>query len=69
MKYSEFVRWLQARGVVISKGKGRHYLKATYRGKTVPIPYHGAKEIGEGVRRKILKELGLSASLKTGLEP
>ncbi|HNO61728.1 MAG TPA: type II toxin-antitoxin system HicA family toxin [Plasticicumulans sp.] len=60
MKYSEFVRWLKSHGAEISQGKGRHYLKATYNGRTVPVPYHGAKEIPEGVRKSILKQLGLS---------
>lgn len=59
MKYSEFVRWLQKQGVEVTKGKGRHSMKATYNGKTVPVPYHGAKEIGEGVRKQVIKQLGL----------
>lgn len=59
MKYSEFVRWLKKQGVHIQTGKGRHSMKATYNGKTVPIPYHGAKEIGEGVRKRIIDQLGL----------
>ena len=24
-----------------------------------PVPFHGAKEIGEGLRKKIIKEMGL----------
>jgi mRNA interferase HicA len=24
-----------------------------------PVPYHGAKEMGEGLRKKIIKEMGL----------
>lgn len=59
MTYNEFVRWLKKMGVEVSKGKGRHSMKATYNGKTVPLPYHGAKEIGEGVRKTIIKQLGL----------
>jgi mRNA interferase HicA len=29
-------------------------------GKSYPVPFHGAKEIGEGLRRKIIQEMGLS---------
>jgi len=28
-------------------------------GRTYPVPYHGAKEIGKGLELKIKKELGL----------
>lgn len=59
MKYSEFVRWLKSHGVAIADGKGRHYKKATYNGRTIPVPYHGAKEMPEGTRKAILKQLGL----------
>lgn len=59
MTYNEYLKWLKKQGVKVVNGKGRHYKKATLNGKEVPIPYHGAKEIGEGVRRKINKELGL----------
>lgn len=59
MTYNEYLRWLRSQGVKVEDGKGRHYKKATLNGKTVPIPYHGAKEIGDGLRRKINKDLGL----------
>ncbi|MFP8968554.1 type II toxin-antitoxin system HicA family toxin [Pokkaliibacter sp. CJK22405] len=59
MTYNEFERWLKKQGVQIANLSGRHYKKATYNGKTIPLPYHGAKEIPEGTRRKIIKELGL----------
>ncbi|WP_139375177.1 type II toxin-antitoxin system HicA family toxin [Sphingobacterium nematocida] len=28
-------------------------------GKTRSFPYHGSKEMGEGFRKKIMKDLGL----------
>lgn len=59
MTYNEFVRWLKKQGVEVTTGKGRHSMKATWNGKTVPLPYHGAREIGEGVRKNIIKQLGL----------
>jgi len=58
VKYSEFRRWLERQGVTFEPGKGSH-LAATYKGKTVPVPFHGSKEIGEGLRKRILKQLGL----------
>ena len=60
MKYSEFQRWLISQGVSIDKthGKGSHRT-ASLNGKNTTFPYHGSKEIGEGLRRKIIKNLGL----------
>lgn len=58
MKYSEFQRWLLAQGATVDKkrGKGSHRI-VTLNGKTTTFPYHGAKEMGEGLRKKILKDL------------
>ncbi|MFD2539768.1 type II toxin-antitoxin system HicA family toxin [Sphingobacterium chuzhouense] len=28
-------------------------------GRTYPVPYHGSKEMGEGLHKKIMKDLGL----------
>ncbi len=60
MKYSEFQRWLIAQGATVNKqgGKGSHR-KVTLNGKTTTFPYHSSKEIGEGLRKKILKDLDL----------
>lgn len=60
MKYSEFQRWLKSQGATINKqgGKGGHR-KVSLNGKTTVLPYHGSQEIGEGLRKKILKDLGL----------
>jgi len=58
MKYSEFIRWLKAQGVQIEPGKGSHH-KARYNGRRESVPDHGAKEMPEGLRRKIVKTLGL----------
>lgn len=60
MKYSEFQRWLIAQGVTVNKhgGKGSHR-KVTLGDKTTVFPYHGSKEMGEGLRKKIMKDLGL----------
>ncbi|MDR0779371.1 MAG: type II toxin-antitoxin system HicA family toxin [Pseudomonadales bacterium] len=59
MTHSEFMRWLKGQGVTFSHGTGRHSLKAELNGKVVPVPNHGSKEIGNGIRLKIIKDLGL----------
>lgn len=59
MSYNEFKKWLKSQGVEISNGKGRHCKKVTLNGITVPLPDHGAKEMGEGLRKKIIKELNM----------
>lgn len=60
MKYSEFRRWLLSQGVELTKSPGgsSHY-KARYNGKQSVVPFHGAKEIPEPLRKKIIKDLGL----------
>lgn len=59
MKYSEFRRWLRAQGVRFEPAKGSHF--KVYLGDNQTIfPDHGSKEIGEGLRKKILKDLGLN---------
>ena len=58
MKYSEFRRWLAQRGVKFEPGKGSHHM-ARLNGKTSIFPMHGAKEIPEPLRKKIMKDLGL----------
>ncbi len=58
MKYSEFIKQLKGKGVTFSKGKGGH-MKATYMGNKSVVPNHGSKEIGEGLRLAILKQLGI----------
>ena len=59
MKYSEFKRWLIKQGVTFTPGKGSH-LHVELNGKTSVFPFHSSKEMGEGLRKQILKDLGLS---------
>ncbi len=59
MKYSEFRRWLKARGVRFEPAKGSHF-KAYNGDRQTIFPDHGAKEISEGLRKKIIKDLGLT---------
>ena len=57
MKQSEFQRWLAAQGATFSNGT-RH-LKVFLNGKQTIMPRHPSQEIGEGLRKSILKQLGL----------
>ena len=60
VKYSEFLRWLKAQGVTIvnARGGGSHR-KASVNGRSSIFPFHGSKEIPEGTRKSIIKDLGL----------
>lgn len=58
MKYSEFRRWLKSRGVSFAPGKGSHFKVVLGDHQTV-FPDHGAKEMPEGLRMAIIKQLGL----------
>lgn len=60
MKVSEFKRWLTARGVWFEEGK-RH-TKFYFHGRQSTLPRHGNQELGEGLRKAILKQLGLNNS-------
>lgn len=57
MKVSEFKRYLAAQGVRFEQGK-RH-TKLYLRGRQSTLPRHGNQELGEGLRKAILKQLGL----------
>ncbi|MBA1250904.1 type II toxin-antitoxin system HicA family toxin [Pseudomonas luteola] len=58
MKYSEFRRWLKDQGVSFGKAKGSHF-KVSLGDKETIFPDHGSKEMGEGLRKSIIKQLGL----------
>ena len=57
MKISEFKRWLESQGVKVTEG-GNHY-KLALGDKRSTLPRHPAKELKEGTRHAILKQLGL----------
>ncbi|MDI3371671.1 type II toxin-antitoxin system HicA family toxin [Pseudomonas viridiflava] len=59
MKYSEFRRWLKARGVIFEAGKGTSHFKIYYNGKQTVFADHGSKEMKEPTRKGIIKQLGL----------
>lgn len=57
MKQSEFKRWLAAQGARFAEGA--NHTKVYLNGEKTTLPRHPSHEIGEGLRRKILKELKL----------
>ncbi|MCL2872438.1 MAG: type II toxin-antitoxin system HicA family toxin [Betaproteobacteria bacterium] len=57
MKQSEFRRWLEARGATFVEG-GRH-TKVKLNGKQTTLPRHPGKEIRDGLRKEIMKQLGI----------
>ncbi|MDR0250690.1 MAG: type II toxin-antitoxin system HicA family toxin [Burkholderiales bacterium] len=57
MKQSEFLRKLKTIGVRVDEG-ARH-IKLYYNGKQSATPRHPSKEMHEGLRREILKQLGI----------
>lgn len=57
MKISEFKRWLESLGVQVSNGA--NHWKLTHNGRHSVLPRHPGKELKEGTRKAILKQLGL----------
>jgi len=67
MKSSEFHRKLQKEGKKSPFGwrwngdaTGSHYLYEDNNGRRYPVPFHGANEMPDGLRNKILKDMGLN---------
>ena len=58
MKSSEFHRLVKKNGWAYEKSEGSHYIYEK-NGQRYPVPYHGAKEIGKGLERKMKKEMGI----------
>lgn len=60
MKYSEFRRWLLEQGAILQKHRrGSSHFKVYLEDRQSIFPDHGAKEMPEGTRKKIIKDLGL----------
>jgi mRNA interferase HicA len=57
MKQSEFRRWLAAQGALFKEG--RKHTKVFLRGRQSSLPRHPAHEIGDTLRKAILRQLGL----------
>lgn len=58
MKSSAFHRLVLANGWRCIRMVGSHYLYEK-NGRIVPVPYHGTKEMGEGLRKKLIKRMQL----------
>jgi mRNA interferase HicA len=56
MKTSEFKRWLAAKGAAFVEGS--KHTKIYLNGRQSTLPRH-AKELGEGLRKAIIAQLGL----------
>ncbi|MDM0036818.1 type II toxin-antitoxin system HicA family toxin [Variovorax sp. J22P271] len=57
MKSSEFKRFLATKGATFAEGA--KHTKVYLNGKQTTLPRHGAQELGEGLRKAILKQLGI----------
>ena len=58
MKSSELHRRIRKNGWSHIRTDGSHYIYEKD-GRTYPVPYHGSKEIGKGLEKKIIKEMQL----------
>ena len=58
MKYSEFHRIIRRNGWVLVRTRGSHYMYKKD-GVIYCAPYHSSKEMNEGLRKKIIKEMRL----------
>jgi mRNA interferase HicA len=59
MKSSELHRLIKQNGWVFSHAEGSHYFYTKNGALSPPVPYHGSKEVGKGLEKKIKKEMGL----------
>lgn len=57
MKQSEFKRWLASQGAVFKEKAG--HTMVYLGGRQTTLPRHPGHEIGEGLRHRILRQLGL----------
>lgn len=64
VKSSEFHRQISKKGKKrgwkwTGVSEGSHRIYKDKNGIRYPVPYHGTKEIGEGLRKKIIKDMEL----------
>lgn len=60
MKYSEFHRMIIKNGWTFVSATGSHYFYEKDGVLSPPVPFHGAKEMGEGLRRSLIRVMGLN---------
>lgn len=60
MKYKEFHKLITSQGWEKVRSRGSHVIYGKPGcNNTIPVPYHGSKEIPEGLRMAISKQMGL----------
>ena len=59
MKYSELHRLIKKKGWNYVRSSGSHYFYQKDGVFSPPVPFHGSKEIGKGLEKKIIKEMKL----------
>ncbi len=59
MKYSEFHRLIRRSGWILTRTRGSHYMYMKD-GATYCVPFHSSKEMNEGLRKRICKEMKLT---------
>jgi len=59
MKYSEFHRKIVKNGWKFVSATGSHYFYEKDGVTSPPVPYHGAKEIYEPLRKSIVRQMGI----------
>ena len=60
MKFSEFRKQLEALGARFVEGA--KHTKVYLNGKQTTLPRHGSQEIGEGLRKAVLRQLNVKAT-------
>jgi mRNA interferase HicA len=58
MKSRELHQVVKRNGWVLLRTEGSHYIYEKD-GIVYPVPYHGSKEVGKGLQKKIYKEMRL----------
>lgn len=58
MKSKELHQMIIRNGWVLIRVSGSHYIYQKEE-RRYPVPYHGAKEVGKGIEKKIKKEMNL----------
>jgi mRNA interferase HicA len=59
LKYSELHRLIRKNGWRFKHAEGSHYFYEKEGILSPPVPFHGVKEIGEGLKSKLIKEMDL----------
>ena len=58
MKSKELHQLILKNGWFFLRASGSHYIYQK-EGRRYPVPYHGSKEVGKGIEKKIKKEMNL----------